>query len=376
MSKKILCIHQSAELYGSDRSFLSAVEALVEGGAIVDVMLPEKGRLGEMLVQLGCGLSYYKYGVIRKTYFSFSKLNYLFGIFSSIPYFYNAYKKYDIVYLNTIVLLGPILSSFIFSRFCSASFFCHVREIPAGFVLKIYRLLLKCSRCELIFNSKATRRAFGLPGRVIYNGVEVQHALESALEVSKKNFDCNNVKLLLIGRLSRWKGQEFVIEALGEMPASVVAKLRLTILGSPVAGNEQYLDFLRDLVSAKNLSGNITFASFSDNPDKFYRDADFVLVPSVSPEPFGRVAIEAFANKVPVIAAAHGGLLEIVTDYENGLLFEPCSSKELSKVLEQVSTMRAIEWQRMSGLAKAEFDKRFGERQYKEVILEVIGGAS
>jgi glycosyltransferase involved in cell wall biosynthesis len=49
----------------------------------------------------------------------------------------------------------------------------------------------------------------------------------------------------------------------------------------------------------------------------------FSVVPSLWPEPFGQVAVEAMAVHKPVIASAHGGLTDIVIDGETGLLVEP-----------------------------------------------------
>lgn len=58
--------------------------------------------------------------------------------------------------------------------------------------------------------------------------------------------------------------------------------------------------------------------------------AEFLIVPSESFETFGRVAVEAFAKGTPVLAANIGGLGEIVTDDENGLLFRPGDADDLA----------------------------------------------
>ncbi|UIZ73212.1 hypothetical protein HRV96_07960 [Raoultella ornithinolytica] len=46
--ERILCVHQGAELYGSDRSFLSAVNGLKKSNQ-VDVVLPFHGELVDFL---------------------------------------------------------------------------------------------------------------------------------------------------------------------------------------------------------------------------------------------------------------------------------------------------------------------------------------
>ena len=57
------------------------------------------------------------------------------------------------------------------------------------------------------------------------------------------------------------------------------------------------------------------------------------MVPSLEPEPFGMVAIEAMACALPVVAAAHGGLLDIVAPQQTGLLFQPRNARALADSL-------------------------------------------
>lgn len=63
--------------------------------------------------------------------------------------------------------------------------------------------------------------------------------------------------------------------------------------------------------------------------EKFYRNADICVVPSLWEEPFGITALEAMACKIPVIASRIGGLQGIVVDGKTGFLFEPGNGKEL-----------------------------------------------
>jgi glycosyltransferase involved in cell wall biosynthesis len=87
------------------------------------------------------------------------------------------------------------------------------------------------------------------------------------------------------------------------------------------------------------LEGNRCFYTCNENGD-FRKDVydvfsslDVVVHASTSPEPFGRVIIEAMALGKPVIATALGGPLEIIEHGHNGLLIEPGDPVALAEAI-------------------------------------------
>jgi D-inositol-3-phosphate glycosyltransferase len=64
----------------------------------------------------------------------------------------------------------------------------------------------------------------------------------------------------------------------------------------------------------------------------FYRACDIVCIPSVA-ESFGRTVIEAFACGTPVVATAVGGIREIVTHEQTGLLVDYGDEKNLAEAV-------------------------------------------
>jgi len=67
--------------------------------------------------------------------------------------------------------------------------------------------------------------------------------------------------------------------------------------------------------------------------------ADVVVMPSVTPEPFGRVAIEASAMGCPVVAFNHGGAAESIIDGETGWLAEPVEVDALAEAIKQALSL-------------------------------------
>lgn len=366
----ILCLHQAAELYGSDRSFLSAVQALAEDGRALDVILPDEGPLADELRRVpGLGLSFHDKGILRKRELQ-RPLAFIWRLLLGVLFYLRTFAAYRVIYINTVVMFSALVAACVY-RFSSRRIVCHVREIPGRRQLQVFRLLFRLSGVELIYNSEATREAFGLAGQVIYNGVAAAESFAPGEHPAPVD---RPLHLLLIGRINQWKGQDFFVEALGQLSAEQVKCLNVRIVGSPFEGYEYLVDALTARINELGLVGTVDMLSFCADPSPHYRWADYVVVPSIQPEPFGRVAIEAFAYGKPVIAAAHGGLLEIVEPGRSGLLFEAASVPALAQVLAEVLEMSADEYAALSHNALRRFESQFSLTGYKANIRAFFFG--
>lgn len=366
----ILCLHQAAELYGSDRSFLSAVQALAEGGGDLDVILPEEGELADELRAIpGLGLSFFSKGILRKRELQYP-FAFIWHLLQGVLFYIRTFSTYRTVYVNTVVMFSALVAA-CFYRFSSRRIICHVREIPGRRQLLVFRLLLRLSGVELIYNSEATRKAFGLVGQVIYNGVRPAEQLSSAGHSMTVD---DPLRLLLIGRINQWKGQDFFVEALGALSSEQAQRMSVRIVGSPFEGYEYLLDTLKARISVLGLDATIEVVPFCSDPSPHYQWADYVVVPSTQPEPFGRVAIEAFAFGKPVIAAAHGGLLEIVEPGQSGLLFSAASTHELVQAMVEALEMSADGYAELSQNALQRFESMFSLAGYKANIRAFFFG--
>jgi glycosyltransferase involved in cell wall biosynthesis len=125
-------------------------------------------------------------------------------------------------------------------------------------------------------------------------------------------------------------------------------------------------------VEQNQLCDVVSFYDFADDPSEHYIWADWTVVPSKRPEPFGRVAVESFAFSKPVIAANHGGLTEIITDQENGYLFAPNSCDNLAAILQLTSRQSESEFNQFCSAAKTEYIQRFSESSYQLNLYKAI----
>jgi len=130
----------------------------------------------------------------------------------------------------------------------------------------------------------------------------------------------------LPGRLTRWKGQELFLEALAglkDLPWHAI------LIGGATK-RSQYVEQLHELVKREGLEERVTFAGNRTDIEYFYALSDLVVSASMEPEAFGRVAVEAQALGVPVVASAHGGSLETIQDGVTGWYFENGNPTDLS----------------------------------------------
>lgn len=136
--------------------------------------------------------------------------------------------------------------------------------------------------------------------------------------------------IILPGRLTLWKGQDVLIDALARLGKYDF----VTLLIGDTEENISYTKKLRDRINTLGLQDKVLLAGHcSDMPAAFLLADIVVSASSTQPEAFGKVAIEAMAMEKPVIATAHGGSLETVIDGETGWLVPPLNPKALAEVI-------------------------------------------
>ena len=73
------------------------------------------------------------------------------------------------------------------------------------------------------------------------------------------------------------------------------------------------------------------------SPEEIYEKADLLIHPSIKKEPFGRVIIESFSSKTPVISTALGGASEQILNYKTGLKYFPSDYHMLFQKIIEIS---------------------------------------
>lgn len=140
------------------------------------------------------------------------------------------------------------------------------------------------------------------------------------------------VVLGTLGRITEKKGCHLIIEAFAQV-ARGNRNVYLLIAGTSSSTQDRvYLERLRLQAESLGVSDRVVFHGKIE-PECFYNAIDiFVLFP-VNKESFGLVVIEAMSAKVPVIASAEGGPVEILKNSKAGELVEPQNIEALSTAI-------------------------------------------
>lgn len=353
---KVLCVHQGAELYGSDRSFALSLKTLREKHPeyILTVIIPKKGELIPLLEPYVNKIIIQDVGAIQRSDFNHPFLT-LKKLCVSSYRAWRVMKSYDVIYMNTIVVFAFMLAS-VFSR---KAIIQHVREVPGKKEALILSALLRFSGSHLIFNSNYTKNAYTFLNmnktNVVLNGVE-------ELGVEKTLTSRNHFNILLLGRIHANKGQLLAIEAI-KLLVDNYPMVRVRIVGDPVDGQSWQLDNVLNAIKNNQLENIVEHIPFQSDPKDHFLWSTISIVPSILPESFGRVAIESMSAGRPVIASELGGLAEIIKDDFGGYLFKVGDKRDLaSKISLLIDSDEVLD--EKSAEAKICFEKRFSENVY------------
>ncbi|MEO0036320.1 MAG: hypothetical protein RLZZ501_2343, partial [Pseudomonadota bacterium] len=144
--------------------------------------------------------------------------------------------------------------------------------------------------------------------------------------------------IMLPGRLTRWKGQAVLIEAIARLGRR---NLRCLLVGSD-QGRTGYRDFLVDLVKRRGLADVVHLTGECGDMPAAYMLTDVVVSASTDPEAFGRVAVEGQAMGRPVIATDHGASPETILAGRTGWLTPPGDVTALAEALDRFLSLDAV----------------------------------
>ncbi|HEX7069342.1 MAG TPA: glycosyltransferase family 4 protein [Rhodothermales bacterium] len=143
--------------------------------------------------------------------------------------------------------------------------------------------------------------------------------------------------ITFIGRIAPNKGQEFFVEALGKLPASVTG----VMVGSFSNGAEETI---RGLAVANGCADRLQLRKWADRATllKIVDETTLLIFPSLWPETLGIVGLEAMSRGVPVVASDVGGVREWLDDRKNGVLVPAKSADKIRDAVLDLTSDRNV----------------------------------
>ena len=209
--------------------------------------------------------------------------------------------------------------------------------------------------------------------QVIQRGVDLQYFNRDKVSknriidlIKKWNLPEDKKMILMPARFTSWKGHEFLIEAL----AKVKNDFFCVMVGSD-HGHKNYRKKIEQKIIKENLAGKIRIVGACRDMPATYQLAHFVVAPSVRPEAFGRVAIEAQASAKIIVATKIGGALETIIDEQTGFLVEPFDTESLAKAIDKILEMSKEETEKFGLAGRKNVEENFSNDLMCQKTIEV-----
>ena len=302
-------------------------------------------------------------------------------------------KNPILIFLNSIILIGIILFfniSIVHARSRAPAWSCLLatKLTRRKFVTTFHGTYNFSGKLKKLYNSVMVRSDLIIAGSnfifshikenyselltlkkkflVIFRGINVDYFDPSSkLEEDEKKlltkWEINKEKKIILvpGRLTSWKGQEMLIEAINLTKVELgYEAFHLVILGSH-QGRDLYKKKLIRITEQYRLTNQIKFIDHCEDMALAYKVSDIIVSASIEPEAFGRVAVEAQSMEKLIIASNIGGSNETINDEKTGFLFKSGDADSLSKKIIRGLTMDETTLNLMGKEGRSNIIKKF-----------------
>jgi glycosyltransferase involved in cell wall biosynthesis len=348
--QNILVVHNNNDLYGAEKVLLELLSRLDRSRFVPIVVLPTDtrhiNRLSPELAKLNIECCFIPLGVLRRKYFKLQKLpRFSFELLAGVRQLVRLIRKRNIALVHTNT--NTILASPLAARLTKVPHIWSIHELmvePAtvrnALHYMIPRLSTRVVTVSLAVRDHMLKDAAKFADRFAFvrGAIDVEPFLNAngrARVRAEWGVREGEVLIGMAGRVTRWKGQSIFVQA-AKLIAERHPEVKFAAVGGVFDTEKFYMDRFRKEVHDAGLDNKLTINDFrADMPDVFAAFDIFVL-PSILPEPFGLVVIEAMASGKPVVATAPGGPSETVVDGETGFLVPPSDASAIAKALEEL----------------------------------------
>jgi glycosyltransferase involved in cell wall biosynthesis len=290
-------------------------------------------------------------------------------------------QKIDIIHARS---RAPAWSAYLASRMTGCHFMTtfHAAYKFSNPIKRFYNsVLAKSDRMIAIseFVAGYIHDNYGVPMdkiRIIPRGINLESFVPERVTDDRRKallktwgVDASESLILLPSRLSPIKGQVVLINAMTTLVPNFKDAVAI-ILGDD-QGRVGYRKELQNLIATHHLQNHVHLVSHCNDMPAAYSLAKLVVAPSLVPEGFGRVPVEAMAMGVPVIATALGGYLETIQPGKTGWLVPPGDAQQLHNAMVEALSQSPEQRDAMTQVAMTDVRSRYGKQKMVADTLAV-----
>ena len=209
--------------------------------------------------------------------------------------------------------------------------------------------------------------------KVIHRGVDLDlfnpSKINPARIISQSkhlNLKDNVPVIIMAARPAMWKGYQVLIKALSK----VKHNFQCVFIGA-ADGSQKFQNILIKKIIKSKLETKIKLISSTRDIQAAMILGDLIIMPSLTPEPFGRIVLEAQAlGKIP-IAFDHGGASETIIDGKTGFLAEPLKVESLSDKISFALSLKQQKREKIGEFAKNFVSKNFNHNRMCNLTLSL-----
>ncbi len=332
--QRILFLNTGGEWYGSDKILYCLVQILRSRHECL-VILPFAERLDRRLADAGMPYLVQHFAVLRRRYCTPWRAVWWSADFivstTRLAALVVRYQP-DIIYSNAISILQGAVLSRLFRR----RHIWHMQDIferPAC-VSKALRWCARHLSDDLVCVSEAVARHVGdcqalktIPPGIPPVGVEPRFGRERA---------DGRFTLGVVGRFCAYKGQIDLLRAIAYLrdERRLGDQVRVLLVGGVFAQDETWRRQVADFVQEHGLQTVVEIRGYTDAIEVVYAQLDLLVLPTIQPDPFPTVVLEAMSCGVPVVAYRSGGVEEAL-DHDPDCLVALGDVRELGRTMQR-----------------------------------------
>lgn len=371
-------LNVTSDLYGSSKILYYVARTLKKRGFNITLVLSYEGPLANLFRNDGFDVVIIRLGILRKRYFNF------LGIFNRSIVLLMASrklfklckdKKIDLIYSNTT----PVIVGGIISKILNLKHIWHLHEIfepRLSFVHKFFGLFINHTSDLVIVVSKAVYENWvdlimSSKLVIIQNGIPLDDYNNHSSNLREElKIDSNTKLIAMIGRVNTYKGQKYYLEIASHL-IKKIKNIKFLLVGDAFKGYEYLYSEIQKYIEDLDLSEYVIDLGYREDIVNILPSIDLLILPSLKPDPFPTIILEAMASSKAVIATRQGGALEQIEDGVTGKFIPFDNPLLCSEIIFDVITSKSI-LNFFGANAKSRVEKYFSLNDYERKINDLF----